>query len=73
MRVTYIMKNLECYICFNDLRLIDFVSTSCNHYFCTKCCSKIVTQNDSLCPMCRRKFDFILNQNLYYQHVKTFR
>lgn len=67
------MFNKECYICFNDLSIFDFVSTPCSHYFCKTCCSSIKEKNNSLCPMCRRKFDFLMNNNLYYQHVKSFK
>ncbi len=71
------MLNKECSapsgVCLNDFTIFNFVSTSCNHFFCKNCCGKIVSQNQSLCPMCRRKFDYLFNNSLYYQYVKSFK
>lgn len=41
----------ECCICFNTIANIGV--TSCFHYFCTKCISEAIKQNN-LCPICRK-------------------
>lgn len=69
------MKFKECYICYEFLNTYKFVHTSCNHFFCEVCCSKILKHmNGNLCPICRNRFKYNLYKNtLFYEEIKKYK
>ena len=52
-------NSLECSICFNNI--VDITKLSCEHSYCKNCILNWIQQNKDTFPNCRRKIEFIIN------------